>query len=195
MEFKPEYIGDIFLPDADSYLYCYGLVMDPSDVVVKIILGGSISEINKVNKTGVVYAYFINKQDGKRSQITLDLENSTFTPLELSERLGKLAIISHNAGLLTSDPAEVGGITHLYVWGKKGEQEPDKKYLTTSLQKFGEKPILPEWLPILWNQLLNRNLVETCKDFGGFGPAWDLCLDKNTWDDIYIKAFKGGELN
>ena len=194
MEYNPDYIGDVFIPEADAYLYCFGLVLDPADVVVKIILGGAISEINKVKKNGVYSAHFIDKTDNKRNEISLDLENSIFTPLELSERLGKVLVISHNAGLLTSDPAEVGGITHLFVWGKKGDKEPDKGYLTTSLQKFGEKPILLEWLPILWNEIVKRGLVEPCKDFGGFGPAWDLSLDRKTWDQIFLKSFKSGEL-
>ena len=196
MEINPQYLGFIHFPYDDAFVYCYGMTLDPADVVIKTILAGTIGEIEKIKKTGTLRAKFTpspTATNRKSLDVLIDMEHSTVTEIELGERKGRALVISHGAGLQTSEPVAIGDFTHLYVWGHMGTLEPDEGNLIATLQKFGEKAILPEWLPAIWKRLIDKKAITCCKNLGGFGPAWEIVIDPHAWDKLYAACFKAGE--
>ncbi|MCB2160604.1 hypothetical protein KQH40_00800 [bacterium] len=181
--FSPQLIGETVHSRSKepSGVHVYGLVVDPAGFIVAGTFGARSTRMDRfmpemhigVPLTVLVSGAYINCRPASAGSYDL-------FEFEHPEGYGRLAMVVDKTAML-SHPVEAfeeRENIRFFATGSVITRSPFLDLWARRLQDLISVAILPEWQQRLWDEMVEEAWIAPCKNYGGFGPVWDVFVGK-----------------
>lgn len=174
-------------------VHCFGLVLDPAEVLIAAIFGARRSKLERFLADLSCFSFSLETSPSQVCCFSAALPDLRAYPFNDRE-LGSLVLLLHKSALASSPIEDLGGLPRLFCWGQKDSGAPIYDLAFTRLQKILPLPLDPVWYAGIWQALVKGGHAVACTVSGGFAPLWEIVITGEEWQSLILDMVKKGKL-
>lgn len=186
----PKLLGRVKVGQSPSGIFCFGCIIDSTGVLITGIFGGRAVEMDgflaSMKLTGMNYS--CPDGSGGEAHFTVDFPNTHFEETRDSDRQEPLVLCINKAAMKGEELDEIGGVAHVYLWGRKDDDEPIMDLFSEMMQDTYSMPLAPEWHTVLWQKLVRQDMVVKAESYGLEGTVYEVMIDTNAWHQLVFSS-------